>query len=148
MGTQASAKPKVYVAKEISNECGLQAKGAPVTPKHWIIDSGCTAHPHLCPNWSDFISYTPYTTPQRIKLGNGMLEPSLGEGVISIECIINGKQVTRHFGDVQYIPGMMYALLSWGILDDHSLYSQGGNGVIKFLKPDGTIIIESVKKMG
>src|SRR5260370_9470130 len=48
----------------------------------------------------------------------------------------------------KYIPGMMYGLLSWGILDDRGLYMQGGNGVIKFLKPDGTIIIESVKKIG
>src|SRR5260370_14947711 len=43
---------------------------------------------------------------------------------------------------------MTYGLLSWGILDDHGLYVQGGNGVIKFLKPDGTIVIESVKKIG
>ena len=86
--------------------------------------------------------------PQKIRLGNGMLEPSLGEGVISIECIIDGKQITCHFGDVQYIPGMTYGLLSWGVLDDCGLYVQGGNGVIKFLKKDGTIVIESLKKTG
>src|SRR6266478_8253881 len=77
-----------------------------------------------------------------------MLEPSLGEGVISIECIINGKQITRHFGDVQYIPGMTYGLLLWGVLDDRGLYIQGGDGVIKFLKKDGTTVIDSLKKMG
>src|SRR6266478_739088 len=77
-----------------------------------------------------------------------MLEPSLGEGVISIECIINGKQITCHFGHVQYVPGMTYRLLSWGVLDDRGLHVQGGNGVIKFLKPNGTVVIESAKKTG
>src|SRR6266850_7051126 len=75
-----------------------------------------------------------------------MLEPSLGEGVISIECIVDGKQIPCHFGHVQYIPGMTYGLLSWGVLNDHGLHIQGGDGVIKFLHQDGTIIIESLKK--
>src|SRR5260370_41015338 len=146
MSMQVSAEPEVYVAKEVSDVLALQMEGVPVSPKCWIIDSGCTAH--LCPNWSDYILYTPYTMPWKIRLGNGMLEPSLGEGVISIECIINGKQITCHFGDVQYVPGMTYRLLSWGVLDDRGLYIQGGNSVIKFLKKDGTIVIESLKKMG
>jgi len=77
-----------------------------------------------------------------------MLKPSLGEGVISIECIVDGKHIPCHFGNVQYVPGMTYGLLSWGILDDCGLHIQGGNGVIKFLKPDGTVVIESAKKTG
>src|SRR5260370_11850287 len=114
---QASTEPKLYLAEEMKEDhLALQAEEAPASPKHWIIDSGCTAH--LCPNWSDFISYTPYTTPHKIRLGNGTLKPSLGEGVISIECIINGKQILHHFGDVQYVPGMIDGLLSWGVLDD------------------------------
>ncbi len=144
MSVQASAEPEVYVAEEVSNVLALQAEGASVSPKHWIINSHCTTH--LCPNWSDYISYTPYAVPQMIWLGNGMLKPSLGEGVISIECIIDGKQIPCHFSNVQYVPGMAYGLLSWGILDNCGLHIQGGNGVIKFLKPDGTVIIESAKK--
>ena len=62
-----------------------------------------------------------------------MLEPSLGEGVISIECIVDGKRFLRHFGNVQYVPGMTYGLLSWGILDDQGLYVEGGDGIIRFL---------------
>ena len=114
--------------------------------KKWLIDSGCTAH--LCPNWSNFVLYTPYDVPHQIKLGNGTYEPSLGEGVISLNCIVNGNQVSCHFRNVQYIPGLTHGLLSHGVLDDHGLYVQGGDGMIKFTHCNSTVVIECLKKNG
>ena len=61
---------------------------------------------------------------------------------------MDGKHVLCHFGNIQYIPGMTYSLLSWGVLDDCGLYVKGGDGVIKFLHHDGSVVIEPLKKTG
>ncbi len=90
---QITTEPKVYV---ISTEpLALKAIGDPTEPKSWLIDSGCTSH--LSPNKSDFISYAPYDTPRCVQLGNGSGTPSLGEGIISLSCLVNRVHVTHHF---------------------------------------------------
>ncbi len=36
------------------------AEGGGTELKPWIVNSGCSAH--FCPNWSEFIEYTPYVS--------------------------------------------------------------------------------------
>ncbi len=86
---QVATKPKVYVVS--MEPLTLKANGEPTEPKSWLIDSGCMSH--LSPNKSDFISYMPYDVPQCVQLGNGSGTPSLGEGIISLSCLVNGVHV-------------------------------------------------------
>ncbi len=121
----------------------FNAGGDPSNLKSWLIDSGCTSH--LSPNWTDFISYTPYDVPQSIQLGNGSSTPSLGEGIISLECLVNGVHITCHFQNVQYIPGLTHGLLSCKVLDQHGLHMRIGDGMCKIIHHDSTVIAESLK---
>src|SRR5258707_867071 len=88
---QAAAKPEVYIAD--AEPSAFNAGGDPSNPKSWLIDSGCTSH--LSPNWSDFISYPPYDMPCSVQLGNGSSTPLLGEGIISLECLVNSAHITH-----------------------------------------------------
>ncbi len=69
----------------------------------------------------------------------------LGEGIISLSCLVNGVQVTHHFQNVQYIPGLMHGLLSCKALDHHGLHIKFGNGMCKIIHCNGTIVAESLK---
>src|SRR5258708_25453076 len=62
--------------------------------KQWIVDSGSTSH--LCLNKSEFTSYKKYDSPCHIWVGNTRTIPSLGEGTVSVTCIINNQPVTHH----------------------------------------------------
>ncbi len=90
---QVATEPEVYMVS--TEPLALKAVGEPTEPKSWLIDFGCTSH--LSPNKSDFISYTPYDVPQCVRLGNGSGTPLLGEGIISLSCLVNRVQVTHHF---------------------------------------------------
>src|SRR5258706_7472383 len=56
--------------------------------KPWVIDSGCSAHFSL--NQSEFITYMPYTLAHQIQLGDSRVVPSMGEGTVSLECLVHG----------------------------------------------------------
>src|SRR6266436_8718336 len=86
--------------------------------------------------------------PQCVQLGNGSGTPSLGEGIISLSCLVNGAHVTHHFRNVQYIPGLTHGLLSCKALDHHRLHIKFGDGVCKIIHCDGTVVAESLKDTG
>ncbi len=90
---QVATEPEVYMVS--TEPLALKADGESTEPKSWLIDSGCTNH--LSPNKSNFISYMPYDVPRCVRLGNGSGTPSLGEGIISLSCLVNGVHVTHHF---------------------------------------------------
>ena len=103
----------------IAEDVASVAKSSDNLPKQWIIDSGCSNH--FSPNKPDFITYTPYTSPKNIRLGDTSTTPSLGEGTVTLTCIVNGSPVTRYIHDIQYVPAMAYALLSCKVLNQRKL---------------------------
>ena len=115
-------------------------------PKTWLIDSGCMSY--LSPNKSNFILYTPYNIPQSVWMGNGTPMLSLGEGVVSLKCIINDKCIKWQFQNVQYVPGLTNRLLSCKILDQHGLHMRIGGGVCKIVQDNGTVVAESQRNSG
>ncbi len=112
-------------------------------PKPWIIDSGCSSH--FCPNKSEFITYTPFDSPRKIRLGNASLIPALGEGTISITCSANGIHVQCQIQNVQYIPNLTYGLLSCKVLSWRGLSVVFKDGGCKILHGDRSVIAESLK---
>ncbi len=106
-----TTEPEVYANAMIAmtlEHCTLTTEGEGTKP--WIINSGCSAH--FSPNKSEFLTYTPYMSPQKIRLGDSRVMPSLGEGTVSIACLVNGKLCTCLIHGVQYVPALAYALLS------------------------------------
>ncbi len=109
--------------------------------KPWIINSGCSAH--FSPNRSEFTTYTPYASPHQIRLGNSRTIPSMGEGTVSLVCLIAGKPFTCLIHSIQYVPDLSYALLSCRTLTCRGLTTTfKGDGCTIYHK-DGTIITES-----
>src|SRR5260370_40863620 len=76
--------------------------------KPWVINSGCSTH--FSPNQSEFITYTPYASAHQIQLGNSRVVPSMGEGTMSLECLVDGKPLTHLIHSIQYVPALTYAL--------------------------------------
>ena len=118
------------------------AEGDNADPKPWIIDSGCSSH--FSPNESEFIDYSPFMIPQKIRLGNSQVIPSISEGTISLDCIIDWKPVTHFIHSVQYVPALTYGLLSCRALTCHSLQILFEDEGCTISHRDGTIIAESM----
>ena len=110
---------EVYAKAMIAEDVASVAKSSDNLPKRWIIDSGCSNH--FSPNKPDFVTYTPYTSPKNIRLGDASTTPSLGEGTVALTCIVNGSPVTRYIHNVQYVPAMAYTLLSCKVLNQRKL---------------------------
>src|SRR5258708_10843745 len=107
----------------------------------WVIDSGCSAH--FSPNQSEFTTYAPYTSPHQIHLGDSRVIPSMGEGTVSLECLVNGKSLTCLIHSVQYIPALTYTLLSCKALTHRGLTITFKGDCCKVYHVDGTLIAES-----
>ena len=112
--------------------------------KQWIVDSGSTSH--LCLNKSEFTSYKKYDSPCHIWVGNARTIPSLGEGTISVTCIINNQPVTHHIRDVQYVPDLTYGLLSCSVLNSQGLCVLFEDGLCKIQDKGGRLIAESLRE--
>ena len=91
---------RVFVT-EATDEIALVAETKGNLPKQWAIDSGCTNH--FSPYKSDFVTYKPYDTPGSVHVGDAWSIPSLGEGTVSITCIVGGKSIPCLIHDVQYV---------------------------------------------
>ncbi len=117
------------------------AEGGSMEPKPWIVDSGCSAH--FCPNWSKFIKYMPYALPHQIWLGDSRVTPSMGEGTMSLTCLINGKPHICLIHSVQYVPALAYTLLSCRALTWCGLIVTFEGGSCKICHEDQTLIAES-----
>ena len=143
-------EPEVYlnamVAEGLDEHVALHAEGNPPSPKCWLVDSGCSNH--FSPNQSNFTLYELYDSPRKICLGNLSITPSLGEGTMSLPCIMNRKTVTQHVHNVQYVPGLTYGLLSTSVLNDHGLLVTMGNKKCTIVHPDGTVIAEALRVTG
>src|SRR5258708_36080214 len=109
--------------------------------KPWVIDSGCSAH--FSPNESEFTTYAPYASPCQICLGASRVIPSMGEGTMSLECLVNGKSLTCLIHSVQYVPALTYMLLSCKALTCHGLTITFKGDCCKVYHADGTLITES-----
>ena len=101
---------EVYAKAMIAEDVASIAKSSDNLPKWWIIDSGCSNH--FSPNKPDFVTYTPYTSPKNIRLGDTSTTPSLGEGTVALTCIVNGSPITCYIHDIQYVPAMAYCAKS------------------------------------
>ena len=134
------AEPHSGDAPEV---CAAQSNSP---PKRWIFDTGCTDH--LSPNRSDFISYTPFVTPRGIRLGNASLLLSLGEGTVKLNCIVNGVTVKRTVENVQYVPGLIYGLLTGKSLNQKGIRIAVEDGGCKITHRNGTILAEALPTSG
>ena len=112
--------------------------------RRWIIDSGSTSH--LCPNKSEFTSYQKYDSPRHIRVGDARTIPSLGEGTVSVACIINGTPVPRHIHGIQYVPDLTYGLLSCSVLNQRGLDVLFEDGLCRIRNKKGRLIAESLKE--
>ena len=117
------------------------ARGGHGEPKPWIIDSGCSAH--FSPNQSEFIAYTPYASPHQIHLGGSRAISLMGEGTMSLVCLIDGKLFTHLIHSVQYVPDLSYTLLSCCTLTHHGLTTTFKDDGCKIYHKDGVVIAES-----
>ncbi len=117
------------------------AEGNDADPKLWIIDSGCSSHFSL--NESEFIDYSPFMIPQKIRLGNSQVIPSISEGTISLNCIIDQKPVTHFIHSIQYVPALTYGLLLCRALTHCSLQILFEDEGCTISHRDGMIIAES-----
>src|SRR5258708_3133878 len=67
----------------------------------------------------------------------------MGEGTMSLECLVNGKSLTCLIHSVQYIPALTYMLLSCKALTCHGLTITFKGDCCKVYHADGTLITES-----
>ena len=128
--TETTFKHQAYAAREDTSEL-----------KPWVIDSGCSAH--FSPNQSKFISYVPYASAQHICLGNSRVVPSMGKGTVSLQCLVDGKPLTRLIHSIQYVLALTYALLSCKALTHHRLTIIFKGDCCKIYHTDKTLIAES-----
>src|SRR5260370_29059396 len=109
-----AGKLEVYadmmVAEAIAEHCVHVAIGDDMELRPWIINSGCSTH--FSPNLSEFTEYSPYPSSRKIHLGDSRIVPSMGEGTVSLACVINGKAINHLIHAVQYVPTLTYVLLS------------------------------------
>src|SRR5258708_948136 len=140
------AEDKVMVTEMISGVALAAAESQDRPSKQWIIDSGSTSH--LCPNKFEFISYGEYDSPHHIHIGDARTIPSLGEGTVSITCIIDGKPTPCHIHNMQYVPDLTYGLLSCAVLNQRGLGANFEDGVCRIHNKQGSLIAESVKTDG
>src|SRR5258708_608224 len=139
------AEDKAMVTKMTSGLV-LAAETQDRLSKRWIIDSGSTSH--LCPNKSEFISYRKYNSPHHIQVGDARATPSLGEGTVSVMCVVDGRPVPHHIHNVQYIPNLTYGLLSCTVLNQRGLGTNFKDGVCRIRNKWECLIVESVKAEG
>ena len=134
-------KYKALVAEEAPlSDIALVASST--EPKPWLIESGCTGH--FCLNKSQFVSYIPYTVKCEILLGDARSTPLLGEGTVSLTCIMGEKTATHTIQNIQYVPGLKYGLLSCRVLLHCGLKVVLKDNACKVFHKDGTLVAESI----
>ena len=67
----------------------------------------------------------------------------MGEGTVSLECLMHGKPLTCHIHSVQYVPALTYALLSCKALTCCGLTIIFKGNCCKIYHTDATLIAES-----
>src|SRR5260370_36585616 len=77
---------EVIIAEALAEHCAHVAGGDGTELKPWIINSGCSTH--FSPNWPEFVEYVPYASPCQICLGDSRVIPLIGEGTMSLACLM------------------------------------------------------------
>ncbi len=67
----------------------------------------------------------------------------MGEGTVSLECLVHGKPLTHHTHSIQYIPALTYVLLSCKAPTCHGLTIIFKGDCCKIYHADATLIAES-----
>src|SRR5260370_33036326 len=67
----------------------------------------------------------------------------MGEGTVSLECLVHGKPLTHHIHSVQYVPALTYTLLSCKALTHCGLTIIFKGNCCKIYHADTTLIAES-----
>ncbi|KAF8661462.1 hypothetical protein AX16_001329, partial [Volvariella volvacea WC 439] len=113
-GKGTGNNPKVnVVAAESSNTISFAAYVSP--DQTWMLDSGCSHH--VTHSLHDFSSYTPYSTPRVLTLGDRSTIPYLGEGTVEGKIASRGRTVVLTLTNVLYAPKVGYRFISTGMLD-------------------------------
>src|SRR5260370_8840383 len=89
------------------------------------------------------MEYVPYASPCQIHLGDSRVIPSIGEGTVSLACLVNGKPMNHLIHSVQYIPALTYALLSCQALTHCGLTIIFKADNCRIYHKDTTLIAES-----
>jgi hypothetical protein len=79
-------------------------------PTEWIMDSG--ASHHMTHNRSIFNTYQHLQIPTKVELGNNEVIYAQGQGTITMNLIVNGKQTKGILTDVLYVPRLRKNLFS------------------------------------
>ena len=71
-------------------------------PYFWV-DSGATHH--VTPHRTYFTTYTPYTTPWSVRVGDNRTIPALGYGDVLLSTAVDGMQRELRLQGVLHVPG-------------------------------------------
>ena len=80
-------------------------------PNRWLIDSGATRH--MTPDRVKFKSYTMYSTPEKVALGDGHIVDAIGAGNVEV-LVKTSRKVTNlcTIHDVLHVPDLKANLFS------------------------------------
>src|SRR6266545_5019632 len=106
----------------------------------WMLDSG--ASNHFTPLMSDFITYSPFPSPERVgTAANSLSLPGSGTVLIEYEVEDKGKVYlkTLRLQDVMYVPKLMQCILSLGQFLKEGMCVYGNDTMITLLIPGNNI---------
>ena len=76
----------------------------------WVIDSGCSHH--MTPISDNYISYTPYSSPQSMHLAGKSITDTIGEGTVRLFTMVEGVKHKIHLHHTLLIPTLANSLFS------------------------------------
>lgn len=76
----------------------------------WLTDTGCTEH--MSPDKRIFNTYTKFTVPKTVKVGNKESIVAIGYGTVIVKMLIGGKWKRNHLKVVWHVPELARNLLS------------------------------------
>ena len=115
--------------------CLAARDSADSSSKNWYIDSGCTAH--MTYDRSAFTSYS--TVPHsNVDLGANASATVVGEGIVKIQAVVNGKTKLCTIRNVKHVPTLRYQLLS--------VTAMAALGVRCVLDDDGAVLMRKSNK--
>lgn len=93
-----------------------ETQGSDDQANQWYLDSG--ASDHMCNRSEWFKSYTSFSTPTAVRVGNGDRIMAYGRGNIDVMVFDGKKWTLRYLAEVLYVPDIKLNLFSTGqVLD-------------------------------
>ena len=105
----------------------------------WIADTG--ASHHMTKSKDFFVSYTAFSEPKPVTLGNRKLMLAYGQGNIQIETLVNNEWKKYYLKDVWYTPDVVKNLFSVPTAADKGLEYWLDQWSCRITKNDETVVV-------